>query len=349
LTIDAEVELYFFGKLKIASGHILADVSDIHSNLDIGFSTQPASHDERTGMTEGSEMAPAVTFNVLALDIDIAKSDIKIKGFFLSFFADLILKEFKTQIFAKIIDQTQTFIETTLEDDANSYLFEHGSHYYVDGLGFDFSQTRQPSVTDNSLLTFFMKGTFYGENAAHVNSIQHTKFEVGQEGVQDLMLHVSDSVFQSFFTTVIANGEFPVSKYMKDSFFSHQYNYGDNFICKLDQTVCHSKPAGTPIDFTVKFPENLQFALSENKVFFNSTVEFLMNDIDGTLITDFELDNINVDLNLWSDPLYAKINGNFNNFRFYGAKVVKQGSLYVDPRELRKDDSESFGDIQNKI
>jgi hypothetical protein len=97
----------------------------------------------------------------------------------------------------------------------------------VDGLGIDYSQTRQPSVTDDSLLTFFMKGTFYGEKAAHVNSIQHTKFEVGQEGVQDLMLHVSDSVFQSFFTTVIANEGFAVSKFMLDSFFSHQYHYGD--------------------------------------------------------------------------------------------------------------------------
>lgn len=74
-----------------------------------------------------------------------------------------------------------------------------------------------------------------------------------------------------------------------------------------------------------------------------------MNDIDGTLLTDFELDNVNVDLSLWSDPLYAKINGAFNNFRFYGAGVNKQGSVYVDPREVRKDDSESFGNIQSYI
>lgn len=249
------MELYFYGKLKIASGHILANVSDIHSMLDVGFGTQPAAHDERTGMEEGSEMAPAVTLNVLALDIDVVKSSIRIEGFFLSFFIDLILKDFNTKIFAKIIEETTTFIETTLEDDANQYLFEHGSHYYVDGLGFDFSQTRVPTVTDDSLLTFFMKGTFYGENAAHVNSIPHKKFEVGQEGVQDMMLHVSESVFQSFFTTVIANPNgFAISKFMLDSFFSHQYHYGDDFVCKLDQTVCHSKPADTPIDFSVKFP-----------------------------------------------------------------------------------------------
>ena len=176
LHIDAEVELYFYGKLKIASGHILADVSDIHSIIDVGFGTQPAVHDERTGMEEGSEMAPAVTLNVLALDIDAAKSDIKVKGFILSFFENMILKELNSKIFSKIIDQATHYIETTLEDDANAYLFQHGSHYYVDGLGFDYSLTRQPSVTDDSLLTFFMKGTFYGEKAPHVSTIQHKKF-----------------------------------------------------------------------------------------------------------------------------------------------------------------------------
>jgi hypothetical protein len=86
---------------------------------------------------------------------------------------------------------------------------------------------------------------------------------------------------------VIANEGIAASKYLQDSFFSQEFHYGDNFICQLDQTVCHSKPAGTPIDFSVKFAEDLQFALSENKIKFNSTVEFLMNDVDGTLLTNF--------------------------------------------------------------
>jgi hypothetical protein len=74
-----------------------------------------------------------------------------------------------------------------------------------------------------------------------------------------------------------------------------------------------------------------------------------MNDIDGTLLTDFDLKNINVDLDLYSDPMYARIEGAFNNFRFYGANVNKQGSVYVDPREVRKDDSDSFDDIKRSL
>lgn len=70
----------------------------------------------------------------------------------------MILDEFKTKIFAKIGEKTQKYIETTLEEEANTFLKDKGSHIYADGLGFDFSQMREPTVTDDSLLTFFLKG-----------------------------------------------------------------------------------------------------------------------------------------------------------------------------------------------
>jgi len=43
---------------------------------------------------------------VLTLNLDDAKSDIKIEGFFLSVFTNMILDEFKTKIFAKIGEET---------------------------------------------------------------------------------------------------------------------------------------------------------------------------------------------------------------------------------------------------
>ena len=163
------------------------------------------------------------------------------------------------------------------------------------------------------------------------------------------MVHVSETVFQSFIQTVIASGSFQVSKFMQDSFISKKFTYGDDFICKLDKTVCNAKPADTPIDFSMKLSDDAFFTLKENKILFNSTVEFAMLNEDGSLITDFELDNVALDLDVWSEPLYTRVNGNFNNWRFYGAKVNEQGSVYVDPREVRRDDSYSFDDIQQSI
>lgn len=46
-----------------------------------------------------------------------------------------------------------------------------------------------------------------------------------------------------------------------------------------------------------------------------------MFDEDGTLLTDFELDNVVLDLDIWSEPLFTRVNGNFNKWRFYGAAV----------------------------
>lgn len=212
MSIEADVEIYFYGMLKICSGKLLADLTDIHSNFGIEFGTQD---DEQY-------VAPAVTLNVIDLSLDSAKSDIKVEGFILSFFTDMILKEFKNKIFKKIAEETTKIIEGPLETDTNNFLKAHGSHYKVDGLGFDFSQTRQPTVTDDSLLSFFMKGVFYGDNATEeAYAIEHTKFEVGQEGVQDMMIHVSETVMQSLLKFFVASDSYLLSKYIYDSFLSH--------------------------------------------------------------------------------------------------------------------------------
>ena len=84
-------------------------------------------------------MAPSVTFNVLDLNLNAAQSVIKVEGFFLSFFENMILNEFKTKVFAKIGEETSKYIETTMEEKSNTFLKEKGSHFYADGLGFDFS------------------------------------------------------------------------------------------------------------------------------------------------------------------------------------------------------------------
>jgi len=39
IKIDAEVDIYFYGKLKVATGHVLADLTSVHSNLAVSFGT----------------------------------------------------------------------------------------------------------------------------------------------------------------------------------------------------------------------------------------------------------------------------------------------------------------------
>jgi hypothetical protein len=140
---------------------------------------------------------------------------------------------------------------------------------------------------------------------------------------------------------------FPVSKYMHDSFFNQTYHYQDRFITDLEDIVSHSKPAGTPIDFSMKFSPDSSVKIQKDHFLFNSNVEVSMNDIDGSLLTDFLLKTVSLDLKVVSDPLYATVNGVVQNFKFYGAQVNKQGKVNVDPREVRKDDSEGFENVKD--
>lgn len=65
-----------------------------------------------------------------------------------------------------IIEDVKDYVQTTLEDEINQELYDYGTHYDIgDGVGFDFSLTKSPQVTDDELLTLFMNGTFYSDDA----------------------------------------------------------------------------------------------------------------------------------------------------------------------------------------
>ena len=69
MQIVADVEMYFYGKLQIAKGRILANFTDIHSVLDIEFGTQATVN---TWKPKNKEYAPSVTLNVKTLNVDRA-------------------------------------------------------------------------------------------------------------------------------------------------------------------------------------------------------------------------------------------------------------------------------------
>ena len=153
-------------------------------------------------MEAGSEMSPAIDITKLDMSVDKAKSDIKVEGFFLSGLADKVLEIYKSDLFDKIMARTETYVETTLVDSINEELEQHGSHFYLgDGLGFDYSLTRVPQVTDDSMLTFYMNGTFFDERAqagqSQILETEHDIFEIGSLGEQDMMLHLPQSTFES--------------------------------------------------------------------------------------------------------------------------------------------------------
>lgn len=132
-------------------------------------------------------MAPAIDISNIKMSIDKAESDIKVDGFFFSGLADKVLQIYKDDIFDKIIDKSEEYIEGALVEKINKEIDDHGTHYDLgDGIGFDYSLTRMPKVTDDFMLSFFLNGTFFDENAQaglfEIAKTEHDLFEIGANG-----------------------------------------------------------------------------------------------------------------------------------------------------------------------
>ena len=56
-----------------------------------------------------------------------------------------------------------------------------------------------------------------------------------------------------------------------------------------------------------------------------------------------------MDVTIWSRPEYAQITGHVNNMRFENQKILKQGHVPLDTREILRDDSHKIQDMQNFI
>jgi len=129
-------------------------------------------------------MAPAIDIDNIVLNTDTLKQDVKIEGFLYTGIADLIVNEFSDYFDKKIIEGIEKQIETTLVDEINKELFEYGTHFDMGSdIGFDYSLTQLPTVTDDAMLTFFMNGTFYDSVAqsglSDIVETEHPIFEIG--------------------------------------------------------------------------------------------------------------------------------------------------------------------------
>ena len=167
-------------------------------------------------MMAGSEMAPAIDIANINLSVDEAQSDIKVDGFFLSGLADKVIETYKSDLIDKIIKSSESYVETTIVDKINVELEDLDTHFNLgDGLGFDYSLTRVPQVTDDAMLTFYMNGTFYDERAqagdSEIVNTEHDLFEIGSVSEQDLMIHVPQSTFESGIKTLYRDGGFNIS------------------------------------------------------------------------------------------------------------------------------------------
>lgn len=231
-------------------------------------------------------------------------------------------------------------------------MFEYGSHYTLDGFGIDYSLVQEPSVTNDNLLTMFLNGTFFSETAQfadEVTTTSHPNFVIGKEGQQDLMVHLTEEVAVSFFNAATAHNGLDVTEMYLESFKQHVVTYND--ICDINKHICETaEDRSAPIGFKVFVDEANSVKFSEDTIKANATLRFTFHDLTTeTFLADYTLENVNIDMNIYSRKEYAQIYGNVNQIRFDGQTINEQGAVLLDIREIIRDDSESCEDRKDSM
>lgn len=89
----------------------------MNADIELGLSTQPG--------TPATDVAPKITANKVAIDINPDDIDIKLSGSLVSKIASVFIPFFKKTLIPMIVDdltsQIKTIVETTVDDDLAQY------------------------------------------------------------------------------------------------------------------------------------------------------------------------------------------------------------------------------------
>ena len=132
-----------FGILKLKAGHIKAKISKLGISFGVGLDTQEAVFEKGTGKEAGEELAPAISLLNFEMKADSAESDITVTGSWEYWITSKLVNLFKKVIFTELIKEVEKIVPGILENKINDELHQYGSHYNVDGLGFDYSQMKK--------------------------------------------------------------------------------------------------------------------------------------------------------------------------------------------------------------
>ena len=194
----------------------------------------------------------------------------------------------------------------------NEELLQYGSHYESAGIGFDFSQIRSPEVANDTLLSLFMNGTFYSDDAQEDDSynkqVKHESFEVTNTGAYDLMAHVPESTMLTLLNTWASDqGGLNLTALFLQS-FGHQF-FVDS-VCKFNEDLCmaFSHPDEIKLNWSVFLDQVYNASFQQDRIDIeNATMRIQFNDIEGRMLMNYTLLEIVFAVNLTSRPEYAQL------------------------------------------
>lgn len=270
----------------MARGHLHSDVKDVKFDCEMGFDTKefPIAF---------GELVPAVNFDVKNFTVDGKDSTLKITGFIIDFFENILVNIFRKKFMDVHATSVKYKIMTAYNYHINAELIKYGSKTKFDGITLDHSLTKDPILTNENLLTYFINGTFYND-AQNGAPVIHPSFSVGNETNQDVNFHLSESVVSSLLSSLQSHGALNMSK-LYEQVYNRTLTYGD--IATLNQYISTFRAADTPIVLELTLldgADSVKFV--ENNIRGNFSIKMRFSDLDGTLITEYQVDGLEFNL-----------------------------------------------------
>lgn len=131
--------------------------------------------------------------------------------------------------------------------------------------------------------------------------------------------------------------------------FGKPLTLGDKTFQRVCQKCSERGNPDDPVDLRVKLYGSNSFEFTDRMNLTLSDVEFEIKDKNGDLMTNFVLVNVNFVMWIGSEPEIALIKNDLSNFKFESQKIIKQGNVWLDIREIMRDNSNAFNDIAGDI
>lgn len=138
------------GKANIA-------IKKMNADIELGLTTQPG--------TPSTDVAPKITADKVAININPDDIDIKLSGSLVSKIASVFIPLFKSTLIPMIVDdltsQIKTIVDTTIDDDLAKYGTQ-AEIPYLAGVTFDYGELNGGfKVSTDQVLSGALNGTFF--------------------------------------------------------------------------------------------------------------------------------------------------------------------------------------------
>ena len=283
------------------------------------------------------------------MGVDSCKSSLTITGGITDWFINQITKLFKPLILKELIKEAESVVSNLVHTTVNEDLKKYGSHFDVDGVGFDFAQIRTPIVSEDLTASMFVNGTFYEETTQKLGKViptEHTSFEIGNISRRDLMFHMPRKTAESFVLNLLnAPDGFKVTEILRSAPFNQHYTVSQ--FCQFNKLFCVSDEWKDQQGDVVLFFDNardLSFANDSLGFISDLRWKFFSN---NTLLADYTLFNTSVFINVESKVKQAQLYIEMNTLNFTHAKINQQGAIPITDVSLIDGASHNLQDFQN--